>query len=151
MCCERAGHGRLRSSYNLSALGHHAANGLQLAFFRGVRSGIGGPRSDAHGFWRERAAVGDRALPQAAVRVYGAGLLSYSGARGDKVYSRAYDKGGGYCVGEARAAHFLHRTMGPKHKLSRIRSTEKVEWRRQRVKAELALHVLHALEVIQWI
>ena len=52
-------------------------------------------------------------------------VLLGSGARGDKIYARAYDPGGGRCVGEKRAA----RLLGPKRDVVRMRWHEKTEWR----------------------
>ncbi|KAL1500616.1 hypothetical protein AB1Y20_013268 [Prymnesium parvum] len=145
MCCEGK-YGPLRSSYTLSALREHARQGLQIAFFRGFKSGI-----DV--LDKMRKGSGGNALLSAIsmcrqpVDVYGAGLLSVDGVAGDKVYAHAYDPGASRCIEEEQGARFI----GPKRDIRLLRWHEKTEWKRQRIKTELLLHVLHALDVIHWV
>ena len=88
------------------------------------------------------------ALCRRPVDVYGAGLLSHGGARGDKVYEHAYDADGlGRCVSPKRAARYV----GPNKDVTKMRWVKKTEWRKQRVKSELLLYLLHSLGIIRWV
>ena len=75
------------------------------------------------------------------VDVYGAGLFS-SGVTGDKIYAHAYDEQVGTCLERGSRAYEFGNVRG----LGTFFS-----WRRDRIRTEILLHVLHALGVVRWV
>eukprot|EP00966_Prymnesium_polylepis_P309240 7146218-Prymnesium_polylepis.1 len=155
-CCERG----VESSYTMAELQRHArSSGVAFAFFAGVAdSGI--RTLDAM-----LAGSGGNALHAALslcrrVNVFGAGL--YTTALGaSKVYTHLYDWGAGRCMEpsiypavaakarqcdeRARSSAGERRTRAPG-----AFCASRESWARARVRTELLLHLLHALEIVRW-
>ena len=87
------------------------------------------------------------ALCRQPVDVYGVGLFSEDGARGDKVYAHAYDSGAGRCLGVGKAAKLANVSV---ERFEQRRWATKTSWRNQRVRSEMLTHILHALGVVRW-
>ena len=170
-CCERG----TESRYDMGSLRQHAnASGAPFAFFAGMAdSGVRTLESMLGG-------SGGNALHAAIslcdrVDVYGAGL--YSTAVGaPKVYVHLYDWGAGACIepelypavaAKARqcetrpllrgAADGATASRDARHqrqhqgKYPGTFCASRESWARARVRTELLLHVLHALEVVRWV
>ena len=129
----------LRSSYNLSQLQVLEASGARFAFFNGLQSGDPSIDSMLDG-------SGGNALQAALamckrVDVYGAGLYS-AGPSDDKIYAHAYDESVGLCLEPGPRVY----EFGKKRGLAGF-----FRWRRDRVRNEMLMHVLHGMGHINWI
>ena len=135
-CCTNT---LLRSSYNLSHLIEHDRRGARFAFFRGVLSGD-------ESIDRLLQGSGGNALQAALalcdrVDVYGAGLYAASPTH-DKIYAHAYDERVGLCLERGTRTY----EFGNRRGLAGFFS-----WRRDRVRNEMLLHLLHTLGVVRWV
>ena len=76
-----------------------------------------------------------------AVDVYGAGLHS-AGVDADKIYAHAYDERVGQCL-----------EPGPRpYKFGKLKGILGFfQWRKDRVRTEMLMHVFHALGVTRWV
>ena len=136
-CCTAKSN--LRSSYNLSHLIELEGSGARFAFFRGMDSGDDGVDAMLAG-------SGGNALHAALalcdrVDLYGAGLFS-SGVTGDKIYAHAYDERVGMCLEPGSRVYEFGNVKG----LAGF-----FNWRRDRIRTEILLHVLHALGIVRWV
>ena len=140
VCCDEH---LVRSSYNVTRLMAHEHAGARFAFHTGAESGD--EAVDAM-----LAGSGGNALQAALslceqVDVYGAGLHS-KGVGHDKIYAHAYDEAVGRCMAPMR---------GPGARPFRFGKVKGMlglfGWRRDRVRTEMLMHVLHALGVIHWV
>ena len=77
----------------------------------------------------------------AAVDVYGSGLHS-RGVGHDKIYAHAYDERVGHCLAPGSRPYRFGKLKG---------ILGFVKWRKDRVRTEMLLHVLHALGVVRWV
>ena len=75
------------------------------------------------------------------VDVYGTGLYS-GGANEDKVYAHAYDEKVGVCLEPGSRVYEFGNLKGLNGFFN---------WRRDRVKQELLMHLMHAMGVIRWV
>jgi hypothetical protein len=135
-CCSNR---LLRSSYNVSRLRALEMGGARFAFFGGVASGD--DSIDAM-----LAGSGGNALHAALalcerVDVYGLGLYS-GGAHEDKVYAHAYDERVGQCLQPGSRVYEFGNAKGLGGFFA---------WRRDRVRTEILMHVLHALGIVRWV
>ena len=129
----------MRSSYSLPRLQALEAAGARFAFFRGVESGDESIDSMLNG-------SGGNALHAALalcrnVDVYGAGLFS-AGPTDDKIYAHAYDSEVGLCLEPGSRVYEFGNARG----LAGF-----FRWRRDRVRSEMLMHVLHELGVFRWV
>jgi hypothetical protein len=149
-CCDKEA--AVRSSYSMSDLEKHVQHGLKLEFFQGsVQLGKG---LEANTLNQMRESSGGSALQTAislcegTVDVYGMGLLSLSGASGDKIYTHSYDDDvAARCVHLHDAAEHLRKTP---EKVNRMRWSTKSKWKTQRIRSELLLHIMHVLGIVRW-
>ena len=135
-CCSN---NLMRSSYNLSNIKALEAKGVRFALFRALESGE--DSIDAM-----LAGSGGNALHAALtmcehVDVYGTGLYS-GGANEDKVYAHAYDEKVGVCLEPGSRVYEFGNLKGLNGFFN---------WRRDRVKQELLMHLMHAMGVIRWV
>ena len=135
-CCSQ---NLMRSSYNLSTLLSLEAKGARFAFFRAVHSAD--ESLEAH-----LAGSGGNALHTALslcerVDVYGTGLFA-AGATADKVYAHAYDERVGLCLEPGSRVYEFGNTKG----LNGF-----FKWRRDRVRGELMMHLMHAVGIVRWV
>ena len=137
-CCEAS----KRSSYNASTISRAQAGGARFAWLHTIRAGS---RSLDFGL----RGSGGNALQAAialckSVDVYGAGLVSKGALDDDKIYAHYYDhEGVGECTPATRRLPLLDPPQ-PKREIID-------EWVRDRISADVYLHVLHQLKIIQWI
>ena len=75
------------------------------------------------------------------VDVYGTGLFA-AGATADKVYAHAYDERVGLCLEPGSRVYEFSNTKG----LNGF-----FKWRRDRVRGELMMHLMHAVGIVRWV
>ena len=135
-CCSNS---LLRSSYNLSQLRLLEGRGARFAFFSGVPSGD----DTVDGMLR---GSGGNALHSALalcshVDVYGSGLYA-AGADADKIYAHAYDHRVGRCLEPGTRVYEFGNQKGLAGFFG---------WRRDRIRTEMLLHLLHAMGAVRWV
>ena len=137
VCCDDT---LLRSSYNLSTLqALEAEQDARFLFFLGQPSGDESIDSMLAG-------SGGNALHAAvslcgSVDVYGSGLHS-RGVGHDKIYAHAYDERVGQCLEPGPRPYRFGKAKG---------INGFVKWRKDRVRTEMLLHILHAVGVVRWV
>ena len=100
-----------------------------------------------------RASSGGQAVLSALalcdkVDIYGSGLLSLGGATGDKLYPHFYDERVGLCLPVPSAnATARQQIMAASNR----RWFSRANWRRDRLRMEMLLHILHSLGILHWV
>ena len=82
------------------------------------------------------------------VDVYGSGLLSLGGGGGDKLYPHFYDERVGLCLplpSDNATARQQIKAASDRRWFSRA------NWRRDRLRMEMLLHILHSLGILHWV
>jgi len=145
-CCDKL---RARSDYSLGQLMKLSAAEphLRFHFLRGASAAV--VRREPSVAALQRGSGGNAILAALAlcdhVRVYGSGLYS-SSPTADKRYVHFYDEAGvGHCGGHNRSDEW---DGGPGYLWQKRNILH--QWRKDRLRQELFLHLMHSLGIVQW-
>ena len=119
----------------------------RVVWFGGEHSGLGAPVAVLRGSSGGQALLSTLAICD-QVDVYGSGLLSLGGGSGDKLYPHFYDERVGLCLpfpSDNATARQQITAASDRRWFSRA------NWRRDRLRMEMLLHILHSLGILHWV